>query len=43
MDRKVFVIEDFNGKELVIINDVVFTGKRLIKWDDVDEYLKHCW
>ena len=40
MDRKVYVIEDFNGKELVIINDVVFTGKRSIKWDDVEEYLK---
>ena len=40
MDRKVFVIEDFNGKELVIINDMIFTGKRLIKWDDVEQYLK---
>ena len=40
MDRKVYVIEDFNGRELVIINDVIFTGKRYIKWDDVEEYLK---
>jgi len=40
MDRKVYVIEDFKGREVVIINDVIFTGKRFVKWDDVEEYLK---
>ena len=40
MTRKINVIEDLDGKEIVIIEDILFKGKRSIKWDDVEEYLK---
>lgn len=29
-----------NGKDIVLINDIKFKGKRSINWDDVKEYLK---
>lgn len=40
MERKINVIEDLNGNEIVIIEDIIFRGKRSISWDDVEEYLK---
>lgn len=39
-DRNVTVIKDPNGNSIVMINDIVFKGKRWILWDDVEEYLK---
>lgn len=39
-DRSVNVIKDLNGKEIVLINDIKFQGKRSINWEDVKEYLK---
>lgn len=40
MDRNVNIIEDLDGKKLVVIHDIRFKGKRSIDWDDVKEYLK---
>lgn len=40
MDRNVNVITDLNGNKIVVINDIVFKGKRGIKWKDVEQYLK---
>ena len=38
--RKIDVIKDLNGQELVLINNIRFQGKRSIDWEDVKEYLK---
>lgn len=42
MKKNINVIKDLNGKNIVIINDIRFQGKRSINWDDVKEYLKKC-
>lgn len=39
MDRKVNVIEDFDGKKTVCIHEILFKGKRNINWVEVEEYL----
>ena len=38
--RNVSVIKDALGHNVVMINDIIFRGKRGIKWGDVEEYLK---
>ena len=38
--RNVSVIQDADGKNIVVINDIVFKGKRSVNWKDVREYLK---
>ena len=38
--RNVSVIQDADGNKIVVINDIVFKGKRYIQWEDVEEYLK---
>lgn len=40
MNRNVNVITDLNGNKIVLINDIVFKGKRSINWKDVEEYLR---
>ncbi len=40
MNRNVDVITDFNGNKIVLINDIIFKGKRSVNWKDVEEYLK---
>ena len=40
MDRKVDVITDLDGNQIVVINDIRFKGKRHINWDEVEQYLK---
>lgn len=40
MERKVDVIEDLEGRKVVLIHDIRFKGKRQIDWKDVEEYLK---
>ena len=37
--RNVSVIQDVDGNNIVIINDIRFKGKRSLNWDDVEEYL----
>ena len=34
------IISDKNGKEIVIIDEIRFKGKRSINWDDVRNYLR---
>ena len=38
--RNISVIQDVDGKNIVIINDIRFKGKRSIDWKEVREYLK---
>ena len=38
--RNVSIIQDVDGNNIVIINDIRFKGKRSIDWKDVREYLK---
>ena len=38
--RNVSVIQDVDGNNIVVINDIRFKGKRSVDWKDVREYLK---
>lgn len=38
--RKVAVIQDVDGNNIVVINDIIFKRKRSITWPDVEEYLR---
>ena len=38
--RNVSVILDADGNKIVVINDIVFKGKRSISWKEVEKYLK---
>ena len=38
--RNVSVIQDAEGHHIVVINDVIFKGRRSIAWEDVEQYLK---
>ena len=35
-DGKISIVRDVDGKNIVIINDIRFRGKRKIKWDEVE-------
>ena len=38
--RNVSIVTDLNGDKMVLINEVIFKGKKSINWDDVRAYLK---
>lgn len=38
--RNVSVIQDSEGNNIVVINDIVFKGKRSVGWSDVEKYLR---
>ena len=38
--RNINIIVDADGNRLVLINDVVFKGKRNVNWDEVKTYLE---
>lgn len=38
--RNISVIQDIDGNNIVMINDIRFKGKRSVDWKDVREYLK---
>ena len=40
LDRNVNIITDLKGNKIVLINDIVFKGKRSVNWDDVKNYLE---
>ena len=40
LDRNINVITDLNGNKIVLINDIIFKGKKSINWDDVRTYLE---
>ena len=39
-ERNVSVIQDMNGHNIVVINDIIFKGKQSIRWNDVEDYLR---
>ncbi len=39
-ERNINIITDTDGNKIVLINDVIFKGKRNINWDEVKSYLK---
>lgn len=39
-NRNINVITDADGNKIVLINDIIFKGKRAVNWDEVKEYLK---
>ena len=39
-ERNVSVVEDLDGKRIVMIHDIRFRGKRKINWGEVEQYLK---
>lgn len=38
--RNVSVIQDADGKNIVMINDIRFKGKRSVNWDEVKAYIE---
>ena len=38
--RNISVIQDIDGNNIVMINDIVFKGKRSVEWTDVEKYLR---
>jgi hypothetical protein len=40
MNSKISIVRDLEGNNIVLIHDILFKGKRSVKWDDVEEYLK---
>ena len=40
MERKIDIIDTFDGKKIVIIHDLIFKKERYVNWKDVEEYLK---
>ena len=39
-NRNVSVIKDADGNNIVVVNDIIFKGRRSIQWEDVEKYLK---
>lgn len=35
--RNISVVKDADGNKIVVINDIIFKGKK-IAWDDVEKY-----
>lgn len=40
MGKYVWIAEDEDGKKIVVINNILFKGKRKIDWEEVEKYLK---
>lgn len=40
MKRNISIITDLENREIVVIHDIFFKGKRRIHWNDVETYLK---
>ena len=38
--RNVSIIQDVDGNNIVVINDIIFKGKRSVNWSDVEKYLR---
>ena len=38
--RHIDIIRDAEGNQIVLINDILFKGKRSVNWSDVREYLR---
>lgn len=42
VDKRINIISDSDGKQIVVITDIRFKGKRNINWEEVEQYLKEC-
>ena len=40
MNRDVNIIKDINGNRIVVIDNIIFCGKKSINWNNVKAYLK---
>ena len=40
LNRNINIITDLKGNKIVLINDIIFKGKKTISWDDVKTYLE---
>ena len=40
MDKRINIISDSDGGQIVVITDIRFKGKRNINWKEVEQYLK---
>ena len=40
MDKKISIIKDVDGKNIVLIDNIIFKGRQNIKWKEVEKYLK---
>ena len=40
MDTKMKIIQDLDGKSIVLIHDIRFKGRQNIEWKEVEKYLK---
>ena len=38
-ERNISVIEDLDGRKIVMIHDIRFRGKRKINWKEVEQYV----
>ena len=39
-DKSANIVRNKDGKNIVLLNDIVFRSRRTIDWDKVEEYLK---
>lgn len=39
-EKKITVMQDEDNNKIVLINEIVFKGKRAINWNEVEKYLK---
>ena len=40
LDRHANIITDLKGNKIVLINNIIFQGKRSVNWDNVKECLE---
>ena len=40
MNETVSIITDYEGRKIVLVNDVRFKSRRSVVWDEVEKYLK---
>ena len=40
MDKRINIISDSDGGQIVVITDIRFKGKRNINWKEIEQYLK---
>ena len=41
MDKKVDIIKDSDARNIVVINDMCFKGRRSVDWNIVEDHLKN--
>lgn len=41
-DRNIFMVQDADGNNIVLINDILFKSRRSIDWDEIEQILREC-